>query len=103
MKYGYIVCIKKYVTMIGVTTRIVFNVFNGILIINNEGTVIGFITTIDILYAIKDGRDINNNTIGDTMTVNPTLIKQNKNIDNQTIGVRDKNGIFMIPVLEDYE
>ena len=65
--------------MIGVTTRIVFNVFNGILIINNEGTVIGFITTIDILYAIKDGRDINNNTIGDTMTVNPTLIKQNKN------------------------
>ena len=37
------------------------------------------------------------------MTVNPTLIKQNKNIDNQTIGVRDKNGIFMIPVLEDYE
>ena len=89
--------------MIGVTTRIVFNVFNGILIINNEGTVIGFITTIDILYAIKDGKDINNNTIGDTMIVNPTLIKQNKDIEDQTIGVRDKNGIFMIPVLEDYE
>ena len=31
--------------------------------INNEGTVIGFITTIDILYNIKDEKDINNNTI----------------------------------------
>jgi hypothetical protein len=47
MKYGYIVCIKKYVT-IGVTTRIAFNVFNRIHMVNNEGNVIGFITTIDI-------------------------------------------------------
>jgi len=63
MKYGYIVCIKKYVTIIWVTTRIAFNVFNRIRMINNEGTVIGFITTINILYNIKDEKDINNNTI----------------------------------------
>ena len=103
MKYGYIVCIKTYVTIIGVTTRIIFNVFNRIRMINNEGTVIGFITTIDILYTIKDGKDINNNTIGYTMTVNPTVIKQNKDIEDQTVGVRDKNSISMIAVLEDYE
>ena len=103
MNYGYIVCIKKYVTIIGVTTRIVFNVFNRIRMINNEGTVIGFITTIDILYTIKDGKDINNNTIGYTMTVNPTVIKQNKDIEDQTVGVRYKNSISMIAVLEDYE
>jgi predicted transcriptional regulator len=37
------------------------------------------------------------------MTFNPTVIKQNKDIDVQTVGVKDKNGISMIPVLEDYE
>ena len=98
----YIVCIKKYVTIIGVITRIVFDVFNRICI-NNEWTVIGFITTIDILYNIKDEKDINNNTIRYTMTFNPTVIKQNKDIKDQTVGVKDKNGISMIPVLEDYE
>lgn len=98
----YIVCIKKYVTIIGVITRIVFDVFNRICI-NNEWTVIGFITTIDILYNIKDEKDINNNTIKYTMTVNPIVIKQNKDIEDQTVGVKDKNGISMIPVLEDYE
>ena len=102
MKYGFIVCIKKYIT-IGVTTRIAFNVFNRIRMINNEGTVIGFITTIDILYNIKDEKDINNNTIRYTMIFNPTVIKQNKDIEDQTVGVKDKNGISMIPVLEYYE
>ena len=87
MKYGYIVCIKKYVTIIGVTTRIVFDVFNRIRIINNEWTVIGFITTIDILYNIKDEKDINNNTIRYTMKFNPTVIKQNKDIEDQTLAL----------------
>ena len=88
---------------IGVTTRIAFNIFNRIRMINNEGTVIGFITTIDIVYNIKDEKDINNNTIRYTMIFNPTVIKQNKDIEDQTVGVKDKNGISMIPVLEDYE
>ena len=37
------------------------------------------------------------------MKYNPTVIKQNKDIEDQTVGVKDKNGISMIPVLEDYE
>ena len=37
------------------------------------------------------------------MTVNPIVIKQNKDIEDQTVGVKNKNGISMIPVLEDYE
>ena len=37
------------------------------------------------------------------MTVNPTVIKQNNDIEDQTIDVRDKNGISMIPILEVYE
>ena len=95
--------VSRNMSQFGVTTRIVFNVFNRIRMINNEGTVIGFITTIDILYNIKDEKDINNNTIRYTMKYNPTVIKQNKDIEDQTVGVKDKNGISMIPVLEDYE
>ena len=62
--------------------------------------VIGIITTLDILGAIKDGKDINSTTIGDIMTVNPIVINQNKDIE-ETIDLINKNRISMIPVVED--
>ena len=31
------------------------------------------------------------------MTFNPTVIKQNKDIEDQTVGAKDKNWISMIP------
>ena len=95
-----VVCAKKDATIIEVATRIVLGIFNGIPIINDDGTVIGIITRIDILRAIKDGKDINNTPIEDIMTVNPIVIKQNIDIE-ETIGIMDKNGISMIPVVED--
>ena len=58
------------------------------------------ITTIDILRAMKEGKDLNNTTIEEIMTVNPTVINQNKDI-GETISIMDKNGIFMIPIIED--
>ena len=95
-----IVCAKKDATIIEVATRIVLGVFNGIPIINDDGMVIGIITTIDILRVIKEGKDLNNTTVGDIMAVNPIVIKQNKDIE-EAIDIMDKNGIFMIPVVED--
>ena len=53
-----IVCAKKDATIIEVATRIVLGVFNGIPIINDDGMVIGIITTIDILRAIKEEKDL---------------------------------------------
>ena len=47
---------------------------------------------------MKDEKDLNNTTIEKIMTVNPIVINQNKDID-ETIGVMDKNGIFMIPLV----
>ena len=37
------------------------------------------------------------------MTFNPTVNKHKKDIEDQTVGVKDNNGISMIPVLENYE
>lgn len=90
---------KKDETIIEVATRIVLDLFNGIPIINDDRQVIGIITSIDILRAMKDEKDLNNTTIEEIMTVNPTVINQ-KDID-ETIGVMDKNGIFMIPLVQD--
>ena len=95
-----IICAKKDATIIEVATRIVLGGINGVPIINDDGVPIGIITTIDILRAIKDGKDLNNTTIGDIMKNNPLVTQQNDGIE-ETIDIMDKNGISMIPVVED--
>lgn len=95
-----VVCAKKNATIIEAATRIVLGGFNGIPIINDDGVVIGMLTTIDILNAIKAGKDINSATIEEIMTVNPIVINQNKEIE-ETIDIMNKNRISMVPVVED--
>ncbi|MDX1372343.1 MAG: CBS domain-containing protein [Nitrososphaeraceae archaeon] len=95
-----IICAKKDAAIIEVATRIVLGGFNGVPIIDDDGVPIGIITTIDILRAINDGKDLNNTTIGDIMKNNPLVTKQNDEIE-ETIDIMDKNGISMIPVVED--
>lgn len=95
-----IICAKKDATIIEVATRIVLGGINGVPIIDDDGVPIGMITTIDVLRAINDGKDLNNTTIGDIMKNNPLVTKQNDEIE-ETIDIMDKNGISMIPVVED--
>ncbi len=95
-----VVCAKKNATIIEAATRIVLGGFNGIPIINDDGMVIGMLTTIDILNAIKAGKDINSATIEEIMTANPIVINQNNEIE-ETIDIMNKNRISMVPVVED--
>jgi CIC family chloride channel protein len=69
-------------------------------IIDDNGSVIGIITTIDILRAIRDGKDLNTLLVRDLMTQNPLLVKQNTRIE-EVIDIMDKKGIEMVPVVED--
>lgn len=48
-----VVCAKIDATIIEVATRIILGIFNGIPIINDDGTVIGVITRIDIYVLLK--------------------------------------------------
>jgi predicted transcriptional regulator len=95
-----IVAAKDNATVIEISTRLVLGVFNGMPIIDDNGSVIGIITTIDILRAIRDGKDLNTLLVRDLMTQNPLLVKQNTRIE-EVIDIMDKKGIEMVPVVED--
>ena len=51
-----IVTAKDDVTAVEIATRIILEVFNGLPTIDDNGIVIGMITTIDLLCAIRDGK-----------------------------------------------
>jgi CIC family chloride channel protein len=68
-------------------------------IIDDDGKVIGILTIIDILRAIKDNKNIDALKAKDIMTRNPIVIEQGTDI-LEIIDIMDKKGIEMVPVIE---
>jgi CBS domain-containing protein len=95
-----VVAAKDNATVIEIATRLVLGAFNGVPIINDSGSVVGIITAIDILRAIRDGKSLDTILVRDLMTSNPSVVKQDTAIE-EVIGIMDKKGIEMVPVVED--
>ncbi|MGN6628627.1 MAG: CBS domain-containing protein, partial [Candidatus Nitrosocosmicus sp.] len=90
---------KENATVSEVGTRLILRSINGIPIINDDGNVIGILTIIDILRAIRDSKNIDTLKAGDIMTRNPIVIDQETDMI-EMIDIMDKKGIEMIPVVE---
>jgi CBS domain-containing protein len=95
-----VVAAKDNATVIEIATRLVLGAFNGVPIINDIGSVVGIITAIDILRAIRDEKSLDTILVRDLMTSNPSVVKQDTAIE-EVIDIMDKKGIEMVPVVED--
>lgn len=91
---------KENATVTEIGTRLILRSINGMPIIDDDGKVIGVLTIIDILRAIKDNKNIDTLMAGDLMTRNPTIITQETDVMD-IIDVLDKKGIEMVPVVDD--
>ncbi|MDQ4074380.1 MAG: CBS domain-containing protein, partial [Thermoproteota archaeon] len=80
-------------------TRLILRSINGIPIIEDDGKVIGILTTIDILRAIKEDKNIDTLKARDIMTKDPIVIDQQTDI-LEIIDIMDKEGIEMVPVID---
>jgi predicted transcriptional regulator len=76
-------------SLVEVATRIALGVFNGMPVIDGNGHPVGQITTIDILKAIRNGRDINNTIVKEAMSPNPFIVEENTSVD-EIIKLMDK-------------
>ena len=74
--------------------------FNGLPIIDNQGKVTGVITTIDLLKAIKEDKNLDNISAKDLMTPGSAVIYQDTTID-EMIDIMYRKRIDMLPVVED--
>ncbi len=90
---------KENATVSEIGTRLILRSINGIPIIDDNGKVIGILTIIDILRAIKDKKNIDLLKASDIMTRNPKVIEQETDVI-EMIDIMDTKGIEMIPVVE---
>jgi CBS domain-containing protein len=95
-----IIAATENVTAIEVATRIVLGAINGMPVIGKDnGKLLGVVTTIDILRAIKNGRDLTTIIAKELMSPDPLSVKEDTEV-NEIIDIMDKNGIIMLPVVE---
>ncbi len=90
---------KENATVTEIGTRLILRSINGIPIIEDDGKVIGILTTIDILRAIKENKNIDTLKAKDIMTKDPIVIDQQTDI-LEIIDIMDKEGIEMVPVID---
>ncbi len=95
-----IIAAIENVSVIEVATRIVLSAVNGMPIISkDDGKLLGVVTTIDILRAIRSGGDLTRIIAKEIMSPHPLSVKEDTDV-NEIIDIMDKNGIMMLPVVE---
>lgn len=95
-----IVAATENISAIEVATRIVLGAINGIPVISkDDGKLLGIVTTIDLLRAIRSSQDLTTIIAKEIMSPNPLSVKQDTDV-NEIIDVMDRNGVMMVPVVE---
>src|SRR5215469_11422880 len=80
-----------------IATRLLIGNFNGLPVINSS---IGIVTAVDILRAIRQGKNLDSIRAIDIMTRNPVVVKQDTEID-EVIDIMLQKAIILVPVIND--
>jgi CBS domain-containing protein len=96
-----VVVAKENTNAEGISARLIAGEFNGVPIVDDSGTVIGIVTAIDILKAIRDNgnRKLNTMVAKDIMTPNPSVVKKDTPIED-IIDIMIQKEIVLVPVVE---
>jgi len=86
-----------------ISARLLAGEFNGLPVVDNNGSVVGIVTAIDILKAIRDeggNRQLNTMVAKDIMTPDPSVVKKGASME-EVIDIMVKKQIELVPVVED--
>jgi CBS domain-containing protein len=85
-----------------VGTKLLIGNFNGLPVIDSSIKVIGIVTALDILRAIRQGKNLDSIRAIDIMTRNPVVVKQDTEI-NEVIELILQKHIILVPVINDQQ
>ena len=98
-----VIVAKENTNAEAISARLLAGEFNGVPVVDDNGAVIGIVTAIDILKAMrKNGSNKKLNTIiaKDIMTTNPSVVRPDTPIED-IIDVMIQKEIVLVPVVED--
>lgn len=94
------VAAKESETLMEVNNKLLQGEFNGVPIIDNRNAVIGMITSVDILKAIRDRVNIDTLCAKDVMVLNPLTVNKDTSVED-IIDLMVDNKIVLVPVVQE--
>jgi CBS domain-containing protein len=84
-----------------ISFRLLAGEFNGVPVVDDNGSIVGMVTALDILRAIQGGnKKLNTMVATDIMTPNPSVVKQDTPMD-EVINIMVQKEIVLVPVVKD--
>src|SRR5207245_7831192 len=94
------VAARQSTTARDIGARLLLGDFNGLPVIDNNAKVIGIVTAVDIMRAIRQDRNLDSIRAIDIMTRNPVVVKRDTEID-EIIDIILQKAIILVPVVDD--
>ena len=95
-----VVAARESTTAMEICTKLLIGEFNGLPVIDSNAKVIGIVTAVDILRALRQGKNLDSLRAIDIMTRNPVVVKQDTEI-NEIIDIILQKAIILVPVIND--
>src|SRR5215467_14042833 len=93
-----LVAAREGTTAREIGTKLLIGNFNGLPVINSSIKVIGIVTAVDILRAIRQGKNLDSIRAVDIMTRNPVVVEQDTEI-KEVIDIILEKAIILVPVI----
>jgi CBS domain-containing protein len=97
-----LVAAREGTTAREIGTKLLIGNFNGLPVINSSIKVIGIVTAVDNLRAIRQGKNLDGIRAVDIMTQNPVVVKEDTEI-NEVIKFILQKHIILVPVISDQQ
>jgi CBS domain-containing protein len=95
-----VVAVKQNLAASEISARLLLGEFNGVPVIDDNQKVIGVVTAIDILKAVREGKNLSNTTAREIMTQNPSVVKKDTSIE-EIMDIMIEKEIVLVPVVEE--
>ena len=95
-----VISAKEQASARDVALQMISGVFSGMPVTNEEGKVVGIVTELDIIKAVKNGKELVRTTAGDIMTPDPVTAREDATIE-ELIGIMEEFHIIRLPIVRD--
>ena len=100
-----IIVAKENTSAESIRMKLLTGEFNGVPVVDDNRDIVGIVTAIDILKAIRksgNNRNLNSLVAKDIMTANPSVVKKDTPIE-EIIDIMIQKEIMMVPVVAEKE
>jgi predicted transcriptional regulator len=94
------VAAKENETLMQINNKLLLGEFNGVPIVDSRNAIVGMITSIDILKAIRDRQNTDSLRAKDVMTHNPVRVNKETSVEDM-IDLMVDNRIVLLPVVQE--